>query len=205
MLVFWKARLVLLAVPKTGTTALEAAFLPHADAAILNPPGLKHMNVRRYRTHLARLFEQNGARPMELMAVMREPVDWLSSWYRFRRRGALSGQPQSTEGVSFGDFVEAWLRDDPPEYARVGRQARFLEAETGGTGIDRLFRHDALGEAVSFLEDRLSVEVALDRHNVSPTGIDTALDPKTEARLRAGATEDFALWDALCEGRVGRA
>jgi ubiquinone/menaquinone biosynthesis C-methylase UbiE len=28
MLVFWKARLVLLAVPKTGSTALEAAFGP---------------------------------------------------------------------------------------------------------------------------------------------------------------------------------
>ena len=60
MLVFWKARLVLLAVPKTGTTALEEAFLPWADASFLNPPRLKHMTVRRYRRQLAHVSGGGG-------------------------------------------------------------------------------------------------------------------------------------------------
>ena len=87
MLVFWKARLVLLAVPKTGTTALEAALLPHADTAILNPPRQKHCTVRRYRNQLQPFFEQRGERPLELVAVVREPVSWLSSWYRYGNLG----------------------------------------------------------------------------------------------------------------------
>jgi hypothetical protein len=62
MLVFWKARLVLLAVPKTGTTALEAAFGPLADMAFLNPPRLKHMTLRRYRRQLAPILEGGRAR-----------------------------------------------------------------------------------------------------------------------------------------------
>jgi hypothetical protein len=86
MLVFWKAKLVLLAVPKTGTTALEAAFGPWADGAFLNPPRLKHMTLRRYRRQLAPILEQEDGPPLEVMAVMREPVDWLSSWYRYRSR-----------------------------------------------------------------------------------------------------------------------
>ena len=56
MLLFWKAKIVLLAVPKTGTTALHAAFLPHADAAILHPPEKKHLNARRWRSQLAPYF-----------------------------------------------------------------------------------------------------------------------------------------------------
>jgi hypothetical protein len=205
MLVFWKARLVLLAVPKTGTTALEAAFLPHADAALLNPPPLKHATVRRWRAQISTLFEADGAPPMELVAVMREPVDWLSSWYRYRARPARAGWPQSTSGIDFAAFCEDWMRDDPPEHARVGRQSRFLSNEDGQLGVDRLFRYDRLGEAVLYLEERLSVTVTLGRHNVSPEGPATELPPATAARLRRGAAADFALWDDLCAGRIGGA
>lgn len=45
MLLFFKQKLVLFSVPKTGTTVLEAAALPYASAAILDPPGMKHVSV----------------------------------------------------------------------------------------------------------------------------------------------------------------
>ena len=77
MLLFWHAKLVLLAVPKTGTTALEAALLAHADTAILNPPEQKHLTARRWRNHLAPFFETRCARRFETMAIIREPRDWL--------------------------------------------------------------------------------------------------------------------------------
>ena len=48
MLVFWKERLVYLATPKTGSTAIEAALEPLASVVIQRPPVLKHTNVRRY-------------------------------------------------------------------------------------------------------------------------------------------------------------
>ena len=201
MLVFWKARLVLLALPKTGTTALEAALLPHADAAILNPPGQKHCTVRKYHAQLAKFFEQNGTRKMDLVAVMREPVGWLSSWHRYRARAAIAGSAASTAGIGFDEFVTAWLAPEPPDYARVGRQRRFLSDARGRLGVQHLFRHDRLEEAVAFLEDRVGTALALDRHNVSP-GTPEGLAPETEARLRAEAAEEFALWEDLCAGRL---
>ena len=42
MLVFWKQKLVILSVPKTGTTAIEAALAPHADIVVSHPPEQKH-------------------------------------------------------------------------------------------------------------------------------------------------------------------
>ncbi len=193
MLVFWKARLVVLAVPKTGTTALEQALLPYADAAILNPPAQKHCNLRRYRNELQAFFEQRGSRQLDLMAVVREPVSWLSSWYRYRAREEIRGTPNSTADLSFDDFVEAWLRDHPPEFARVGRQSRFVADEHGQCGIDHLFRHDRLDQAVGFLEDRIRISLELRRSNVSPA-LDVGLSDPMAARLRAEAPEDFALW-----------
>ena len=193
MLVFWKARLVLLAVPKTGTTALEAALAPRADAAILNPPGLKHCTVRKYRRELAGFFEQKGRRPMELVAVMREPVDWLGSWYRYRRRPALDGQPNSTAHLDFDDFVRAYLSDPVPDCARVGAQAQFLQG-----GVDHLFRYDRQEDLLRFLAERLGHEIDPPRLNVSPAG-ETELSAPLAERLRDACAADFRLWESLAD------
>lgn len=193
MLVFWKERLVLLAVPKTGTTALEAALAPHADAAILNPPGLKHCTVRKWRRECADFFEQKGRRPMRLVATMREPVDWLGSWWRYRARPDIAGSENSTANVTFGTFVSDWLQDAPPPHARVGQQAQFLKG-----GVDHLFRYDRIGDLVTFLEDRLDRPIALDRRNVSPAA-PLALPADLSARLHAERAEEFGLWNSLAD------
>lgn len=196
MLVFWKARLVLLAVPKTGTTALEAALLPHADAAILNPPAQKHCTVRRYRRQLQSFFEQRGQRRLELMAVIREPVSWLSSWHRYRSRDEIAGSANSTRDITFDAFVSEWLKPAPADFARVGRQSRFVAEEDGTLGVDHLFRHDQTDRAAAFLEDRLQTALEIGRSNVSPTGTGE-LGAEVGRRLRDEAPEEFDLWDRV--------
>lgn len=196
MLLFWRAKLVVLAVPKTGTTALEAALLPHADAAILNPPEKKHTPARRWRNQLAPFFENKGARKLETMAVIREPRDWLGSWFRYRARPEIAGSPASTAGLSFADFVEGWLSEPEPEFARIGRQSRFVSSPEGRVIVDHLFRYEELDRAIAFLEARLEVTLDLPRRNVSPAA-DLTLPAALEARLRAEAQADFALWEGL--------
>lgn len=191
MLIFWKARLVLLSVPKTGTTALEQALADAADIAVTGPPGLKHCTVRKYRRELARFVERGGDRPMELVAAIREPISWLGSWYRYRTRPALKGHENSTAGLTFDEFVTAYLSDAPPPFARVGSQARFLEG-----GIDHLFRYEETGALAGFLADRLGLPVDPDRVNVSPGGR-TPLSTDLDAQLRKARRADFDLWDKL--------
>ena len=196
MLVFWKQKLVLLAVPKTGTTALEQALLPHASAAILDPPGQKHISAPQYRNRLSKFFEQRGNHPMELVAVMREPVDWLGSWYRYRSRPQLAGKANSTRGISFDDFVAAWLQPRRPDFADVGSQAKFLTDGDGNRAVDHLFRYDRMGDLVAFLEDRLDARFDIARANVSPTGPVDLSDAMRE-RLQDEAAAEFALWQSL--------
>lgn len=197
MLVFWKQKLVVLAVPKTGTTALEAALEPHASAAILDPPGMKHVSLSRYRSVLEGFFEQRGRAPHEVMAIMREPIDWLGSWYRYRSRDQLKGKPNSTQGIDFDRFIEAWLEDKPPSFAQVGSQAKFLTPEAGQAEIDHLFRYDQMEEAVGFLEGRLGKSLNLPRKNVSPD-FELVLSPEMETRLRRERAAEFDLWNRLC-------
>jgi hypothetical protein len=196
MLVFWKQKFVLLAVPKTGTTALEQALLPHASAAILDPPGQKHVSAMGYRNRLSKFFEQRGNHPMELVAVMREPVDWLGSWYRYRSRPQLDGSANSTAGQSFEEFVAAWLSPKPPAFARVGSQANFLTDDEGKRAVDHIYRYDDFASLVIWLEQRLNVALDLPRANVSPEKA-LSLSPGMTARLRREAAAEFELWDSL--------
>lgn len=195
MLVFWKQRLVYLATPKTGTTAIEAALEPLASLVIQRPPELKHTSVSRYWKYLAPFLEKAADEDFMVVAVMREPIDWLGSWYRYRQRGGGVAPEKSTKGMSFDAFVEGYLSDPQPEFANVGWQSRFLVPERG-PGADRLFRYDDMGSFVHFLEERLDCEITLPRLNVSPAGA-TELSPAVERRLRAGLARDFALYESL--------
>lgn len=195
MLVFWKQRLVYLATPKTGTTAIETALEPLASISVLRPPELKHTSVHRYWKHLAPFLEQVADEDFMVVAVMREPIDWLGSWYRYRQRPSGPTPEKSTAGISFDAFVEAYLSDPQPEFANVGWQSRFLVPDRG-PGVDRLFRYDNMPAFVQFLEDRLDCEITLPRLNVSPAG-STELDAAIEARLRTTFARDFALYDSL--------
>lgn len=49
---------------------------------------------------------------------------------------------------------------------------------------------------MSFLEERLGVEIDLPRENVSPRR-DLTLSPEIEAKLRRKCAAEFALWEGV--------
>jgi hypothetical protein len=194
MLVFWEQRLAFLATPKTGSTAIAAALESLAAVSVQRPPLLKHTTVHRYRRFIGPYLEAASKDTFTLVALMREPRDWLGSWYRFRQREETDAG-KSTAGMSFDDFVRAWCRDPRPDFADVGSQGKFLRPRQG-MGVDRLFRYEEIGAFVHFLEERLDCEIILPRLNVSPPGA-TELSQETEALLCEVAAEDYALYDTL--------
>lgn len=196
MLVFWKERLTFLAVPKTGTSAFEAALAPRADMVVRNPPELKHAPVYRYNRFFRPMFDKMGAEDMDTVAVMREPISWLGSWYRYRQRPFMSGKPNSTQGISFDEFVEGYCRGNRPGFADVGSQAKFLEPRPNGTRVTHLFRYDDQPALIAFLEARLDMSLTLERLNVSPPG-PLDLSPRVEAKLRRKCAAEFDLYDSI--------
>lgn len=196
MLVFYKERLVFLSVPKTGTTAYQTALRDRADIVVADPPELKHAPVYRYNRFFRPMFQKVCNAEMETLAVMREPVSWLGSWYRYRQRDFMRGMPNATHDMSFDDFVRAHLKGDPPSFANVGRQSKFLEPRPNGTSVTHLFRYEDPGRLVAFLSERLSFPIETRRENVSPAQ-DLSLSPGVERRLRQKYHEDFDLYDSI--------
>ncbi|RMD90227.1 MAG: gamma-glutamyl kinase [Alphaproteobacteria bacterium] len=195
MLVFWEERLVFLATPKTGTTAIEMALRPVAGIAITDPPVVKHTPIYRFRRFLAPYLAACGAEDFETVAAVRHPVDWLGSWYRYRSRPELEGHPNSTRGISFDAFVRGYLKKRRPPFADVGSQAKFLADAEGRVAVDHLFRYEAQPALLAFLEKRLGREIKLKRLNESPPA-ELSLRPRLRQRLEAELPAEFAVWKA---------
>ncbi len=195
MLVFPHAKLVFLSMPKTGTTAYETALAPHAAIAVLDPPALKHASVFRYGRFMKPMMDKFVHPKLELMAVIREPVSWLHSWYRYRQRPFLNGKPNSTAGISFDGFVQACMQPQRPAFADVGTQIGFLKPHPDGARVQHLFRYENQTAIIAFLENRLGTRLDLTRENVSPT---KPLDMSDDVRAayQRFAAEEFDVWAA---------
>jgi hypothetical protein len=128
--------------------------------------------------------------------VMREPVSWLGSWYRYRQRPFMAGKPNSTHGISFDDFVLAYMKGNKPGFADVGSQFQFMKSQPNGTGVTHFFRYEDQPRLKSFLEDRLKLELVLSRENESPK-MDLVLSDDVAERFRRKCAEEFDLYASI--------
>lgn len=194
MLIFWEQRLVFLATPKAGSTAIETALEPLASLAVQRPPEMKHADAARFHRHIHPWLREMTDDHFTTVALMREPVEWLRSWYRFHLRDLHDGDGE-LPGNGFDSFARRYL-DQPKSLTQgIGTQSAFLTAAEAP--VDRIFRYEEIEAFTHFLDDWLDCEISLPRINVPPSA-DVTLTEETETALRTALSEDFALYESLC-------
>ena len=208
MLISYAQSLVLFATPKTGSTALEYALAPSCDVRLTGAPARRHTTMQTFEARMEPRVRALCPEEPELVALVREPLDWLGSWFRYRARPGMKAPKNSTRDMSFDAFIEGYLSDAPPPPSRLGTQSDFLSRKDGSCGATALFPYERFDEAAAYLRRRLGTETEPDAVNVSPFA-ELALSPELEARLREERAADFALhrqalagWDALA-ARIG--
>lgn len=194
MLIFLEKNLVFLATPKTGSTAIESALEPLASLSIMRPPHLKHSDYGCFRRHIAPWLTPLQHQHLTTVAVMREPIEWLRSWYRFRMRDDVEDPLHEMTGVTFADFVQSYISPDGRLRARIGTQSSFLSDQ--GQTVDHIYRYEDMDDFTEFMEERLDCVLHLPRVNVPPS-VDVSLSPELEFQLRAFLAEDSRLYDSL--------
>lgn len=192
MIFLFHARLLILSQPKTGTTALDHALAHRASLVVGNPPQLKHVTYRRFMKMLSPFIKmQTGLErsDYEIVSVMREPVDWLGSWYRYRTREQLKAGNKNkqnyTGDVTFEEFVQEVLKpkSERAPYANVGSPCGVALANDGSIGVDRIYPYEDLSNLYGMIEERTGIPVETRQLNTSPT-MELELSDETRARLR---------------------
>jgi hypothetical protein len=192
MLVFATADLVLFAVPKTGSTAYHLALRSKADIALAGRASIKHLTVRKYERHFAPYLAQAHGLTPERVAVIRDPLEYLRSWYRYRQRPDGPADSKRIRDMGFDEFVLAALEPKPPAFAKIGTQRAFVSGRGGEIAVDHLFAYERPLVFRDFLSARLGFAVKTAQKNVSPPA-DTAISAAVEARLRQVQAAEFDL------------
>ena len=195
MLVFSAQNLAFIAVPKTGTTAVEMALRPHAD--IIFAKQRKHMTAQRFHRRVAPFLEETFNMRLERMAVIRDPEEQIRSWYRYRSGTRQQGSDRSTLQISFDEFVRDVISDDPPPHAGIGSQWNMVTGK-GKVMVHHLFAYESQPVFRAFLDDRFGEKITVKSKNVSPPA-EAPLEEATRKALRKARAKEFALHDRVRE------
>ncbi|WP_118135130.1 sulfotransferase family 2 domain-containing protein [Oceanicella sp. SM1341] len=193
MLISVRHRTAYLAMPKTGSTSVEATLRNQCEFRIGGQPKFKHMNFARYEKFFAQMLESYQISDVETVCLFREPIDWLMSWYRYRSRDALAGTGRGTKGMSFEDFIDGIIVDGVVKMANVGSQAAFVRGANGKVGVNHIFRYDNFPAFESFLRGRFGQALEFPRLNSSPRA-PAELSAPMRARLEDALSEDLAIY-----------
>jgi len=194
MLIFTSQSLAFIAVPKTGTTAVEIALKSKAD--IVFAKRLTHMTARRFHTKIAPFLRRSFDLAPERFAVMRDPEEQIRSWFRYRAREQNQDSDASTGGLSFDEFVLQVLTKDPPRLAKIGSQYNMLTSGNGDLLVHHLFLYEKPLQFHAFLSDRFAEDIVLKQKNVSPP-VHAPLSPEVRAKLHAARPREFDLYARL--------
>ena len=205
MLIAPRHGFVFLAVHKTGSTAVERSFRSYAQLTQQRSPVLKHTSYGEFQRFLQPWLEAKGfgRDSYEVVCAIREPVDWLGSWWRYRSRDDLADPAHPRHGfyaghLSFERFARAYM-EGGERSADLGRPSEFLRPVPGGAGVDRVFRYDRLDLLAEFLRARVGEDVKMKVKNVSPQR-SFGLSEGCERELRAYFAPEYGIYEAAIGG-----
>ena len=162
MLISERYNFVYLANPKTGSTSIEAAFEKYADFKAIAGPKTKHMSYRLF----SRKFRYFTS--LDVVVCVRDPIDTLYSWYRYRQRSGIKKRENRIQGISFEEFLAHWGKKKPPPFANVSTGATFVLDTDGNLPDITYFRYEGRPTLHSYLAEKVGGDVPELHRNQSP-------------------------------------
>lgn len=217
MLISVKNNFVFLCAQKCASSASEIMLQPFSDIDMSGIPEFKHTNYREYCRYIKPYLKEKVDRDdLETICLVREPVSWLNSWYRFRARYSLRNpnhpaHQNSTYGKSFEEFLEAYIAEERPPFADIQPQFNFLKDENNAVGVDTIFAYEDIDAFVDYMGGKVNKKLKITTENTSPRKIYSsnlvelvgAVKRKVSARVgigrRAAPPVDYQLPDDLLQ------
>ncbi|MDO6732727.1 sulfotransferase family 2 domain-containing protein [Marinovum sp. 2_MG-2023] len=170
MLIGTTKSFIFVANTKTASTSVERALKPHADIHYAGTSERKHVPLKE----LTKLYPEVTGGPFGAaererfftFGVMRDPIDWIGSWYRYRKGNPEVHNPLP-DGMTFEQF---WARRDWNVVCANGEnylQRRLFCCPKGAVLADVIIPYERLDEMFGEICEGLGVKSPLPRRNVS--------------------------------------
>jgi hypothetical protein len=203
MLISSQHEYAFLCMPKTGSTSTERMLWRHSNIKMSGGnPALKHTSATEmHQFILPFLKHKMPLKNIETVCVFREPMSWIQSWYKFRRREKLADPDHElsntyTGDISFNQFVEKLLESNNAHPFGIRSQRGFVTFQHGEIAIDRLFRMEDLDEMVAWFSEKIGEPLELPKKNVSPQA-ELDISPENRASLEDLFEADFTIYENI--------
>jgi len=190
-----------LCTPKCASTSIEEAISGTCNIRFGGHPNIKHIDAETFTSFVLAAHKQLlPSKVIESFCLIREPVEWIESWYRFRMKEVFQrpNHPNFknyTGNIDFNDFVAAVIANGVrPAYANLSTQYDFVTLANGEIGLDYIFPMERLDLISEFLTRKIRMPIEIPVRNVSPK-VPVQLDPELEGELRRYLRRDIALYD----------
>jgi len=192
-----------LCTPKCASTSIEEAISGICNIRFGGHPSIKHIDAETYTSYI--LPAHRSLLPpkiIESFCLIREPFEWIESWYRFRMKETFQkpNRPNFrnyTGNISFDEFVNALISDGVrPAFANLSTQLDFVSLASGEIGVDYIFPMEQLDLVSEFLQQKTRMRIEIPVRNVSPK-VAVQLEPELEEGLRHYLRKDIALYDFI--------
>lgn len=193
MLAMPKHGFVFLSTTKTGSTSIHQHLLREAQMLARRPPSLKHTNARNFEREFAPILARHGFErsSYELVCIVREPVSWAMSWWRYRSRESLRGQSNYTGDMDFSEFVDRLTTDR----ITLGSASSFVKNKRGDVIVERIYKYDNINEAIRWMCAKAQLpDPELPTVNVSPPR-EAKLTDETRQQLETFYASDYEIYD----------
>lgn len=160
MLVFVEERLCIIQNTKCASSSMHSLLSDRADIVLRGHTSLKHIEFSLAKPLLPYILPAGlSADEFEFIGLVRQPIDWLQSWYKYRQRPAIKKTPRHVGNISFDRFIS----DSIPE----SQQFNYLKEIGGDLGVDKAFAFERLDLFENYLSKKLSCAIRLPIKNTS--------------------------------------
>jgi hypothetical protein len=193
MLIGVKKRFVFVANSKTASTTIESVLTPFAEINRVGSPQRKHISWGRVLEEYSFLFGLRKYSPETFFkfGVIREPADWVRSWFNYRLGNPRVEDPLPRE-TNFND----WWRNSKDWVKDVKQWKKFAGAQ-GECAMDVLIPLDELHSVFPLVLGRIGLPQELPaRENKSPGMLQMSqIPPAVVEDIRKHYKEDGELYD----------
>lgn len=203
MLIFANEGLIVFSVPKTGTTSIDKAIGKKATIRLSGTQnnGLKHINAKKFNKWSMTLKKEFPDQKFVSCCVIREPLDWISSWFRYRSREEIKDTERYTGNLTFDEYLSKLCdksESKKSSTAFLRGQSKFI-IRKNKVEINRIFPYEKIDNFIEFLSEKLNRKIELPMKNVSPELSKSKLEISNETleRLKPFISLDLNIYNAI--------
>ena len=190
-----------LCMPKCASTSIEAAIKKFCNINFSGHPTIKHINAQVFSESILAAHQKLvPSSNIESFCLIREPLEWIESWYRFRTRDQLKdprhpNHKNYTGNISYNDFIKEYISEGKRKsFANLRTQYKFLSLNNGQIGVDHIIPMDRLDLVTNLLSEKLEQKIKIRKKNVSPR-VPVPLERGIEEKLRQYLAKDIAVYE----------